>query len=204
VVDTGIGIPPALLPRIFDLFVQGERSLDRAEGGLGIGLTLVRRLAELHGGEASVSSEGEGRGSTFTVRLPALDPVPTVRAAPAPAAARQRSVLIVEDNDDARDTLRMLLEMLGHQVDTAPDGVAGLERALEVQPDVLLVDLGLPGIDGFEVARRYRAAGGRGTLVALTGYGGADDRVRALEAGFDRHVSKPVDLDVLTDLLASG
>ena len=207
VADDGIGIAPELAPNVFDLFVQGDRALDRNEGGLGIGLTLVRRLAELHGGTASMHSEGPGRGSEFTVRLPAIEPA---EAAPAPgpglreARSDTRHVLIVEDNADARDTLRMVLELSGHRVDTAPDGPSGLEKALALQPELALIDVGLPGMDGYEVARRIRGSRGmrRPFLVALTGYGAPEDRERALAAGFDTHVVKPVDDRTLAEILS--
>ena len=204
VTDNGIGIDPALAPRIFDLFVQGDRQLDRSQGGLGIGLTLVRRLAELHGGTAAVSSAGTGRGSEFTIRLPAIEPAVPARGERALQNAQARHVLVIEDSADARDMLRMLLDLQGHRVDTASDGASGVEKALALQPQVALVDVGLPVMDGYEVARRIRAhAGGRQPyLVALTGYGTAEDRQRALDAGFDAHVAKPVDNDTLAAILA--
>ncbi|HYC37855.1 MAG TPA: ATP-binding protein [Usitatibacter sp.] len=204
--DTGIGLSRELAERAFDLFVQGERELDRAQGGLGIGLTLVRRLAELHGGSAMVHSEGEGRGSTFVVRIPAIEPpsVPVAGAATR-SPGEARTVLIVEDNDDARETLQALLEMAGHRVVTASDGHAGLEKALAIAPDIALVDVGLPGIDGHELARRLRAAAGQGTvLVALTGYGSREDREKALAAGFDDHITKPVEPARVAELVAGA
>jgi signal transduction histidine kinase/ActR/RegA family two-component response regulator len=201
--DTGVGLSPDLAARAFDLFVQGDRDLDRAQGGLGIGLTLVRRLAELHGGAASVKSEGVNRGSEFTVRLPAVEAPAQPADANVPATARARSVLIVEDNDDAREMLQALLQVMGHRVETARDGVEGLDKALAIAPDVAFVDLGLPAMDGFELARRLRAAGDRHTLlVALTGYGAREDRDRALAAGFDAHATKPIDAAQLAALLA--
>jgi PAS domain S-box-containing protein len=194
--DTGVGITPELLPRVFDLFVQGERALDRTQGGLGIGLTLVRRLVELHGGTVEAASAGRGRGSIFTVRLPlATAPVPWPASAPVSGAGSRRRVLIVEDNDDSRATLRELLGLLGHEVHEASDGATGVARALELMPDVILVDIGLPGLDGYDVARRIRReAGGRHLyLVAVTGYGLPEDRERALAAGYDVHLVKPID-----------
>jgi signal transduction histidine kinase/ActR/RegA family two-component response regulator len=207
IADDGIGMEPDLVARAFDLFVQGSRELDRAQGGLGIGLTLVRRLAELHGGSATGSSEGLGKGSVFTVRLPVASAAAIENEPPGRAtAARGRDILLVEDNEDARDTLRILLEFAGHRVDTAADGVAGLEKALALQPEVALVDVGLPRMDGYEVARRIRAHPGlrRPFLVALTGYGSTEDRNRAFDAGFDAHLVKPVDYDALTAMLSQA
>jgi signal transduction histidine kinase/ActR/RegA family two-component response regulator len=203
--DDGIGIPAELAARVFDLFVQGDRELDRALGGLGIGLTLVRRLAQLHGGTAEVASAGEGRGSEFTVRLPAIEP--PALAKPARAETRYtagRDILVIEDNDDARETLKLLLEMSGHRVSAAADGQAGLDAALASHPEVLLIDIGLPKLDGYEVARRIRAANGwprRPLLVAVTGYGLPEDRDKALAAGFDAHMPKPVSPQALEELL---
>jgi CheY-like chemotaxis protein len=204
VTDTGIGITPDLLPRIFDLFIQGERSLDRSQGGLGVGLTLVRRLVELHGGRVAVHSAGRGAGSEFVVRLPRIA---SPRAAGPPAAAIRppataRRVLVVEDNADAREMLRIVLEMAGHQVHEAPDGQAACEAAAQVGPEVVLVDIGLPGLDGYEVARRLRAGRCPARLIALTGYGQPEDRRRSVEAGFDAHLLKPVDPDLLLRLVA--
>jgi PAS domain S-box-containing protein len=205
--DTGIGISAEVLPRIFDLFVQGERTLDRAQGGLGIGLTLVRRLVELHGGTVQASSEGPGTGSVFTVRLPAVHPPAEHAAARSAGRAPEcqpRRVLIVEDNDDAREMLRVLLTHDGHEVHEALDGPGGLQAALTLQPDIALVDVGLPGLDGYALARSLRAHpnGQRVLLVALTGYGQPEDRRRGEEAGFDAHVVKPVDPGQLARLLA--
>ena len=203
--DTGVGMPPDLRARAFELFVQGDAALDRAKGGLGIGLTLVRRLAELHGGVAAAASEGPGQGSTFTVRLPAV-PAPAVSASLAPQAeAAPRDILIVEDNPDAAETLRRLLELSGHRVRVEHDGTAGLRALLSSSPQVALVDVGLPGMDGYEIARRLRGAlAGRRPpfMVALTGYGLPEDRARALASGFDEHLTKPVDADTLARVLA--
>jgi PAS domain S-box-containing protein len=204
--DTGIGIAAHLVPRVFDLFVQGDHSLDRNKGGLGIGLTLVRRLVELHGGVIAAASGGESRGSTFTVRLPAIAR-PSVRDAPLTTTrttAPARRVLVIEDNDDSRLSLRELIRRLGHDVYEAADGVAGVETALAQAPDLALVDIGLPGIDGYEVARRLRQhpVGRRLRLVALTGYGLPEDKERAMTAGFDLHLVKPLDPAQLAALLA--
>ena len=201
--DTGIGIEPEMLPRIFELFVQGDQSLAHTSGGLGIGLTLVHRLVQLHHGRLDVRSDGPGRGSEFTIRLPlsltettASD---TATAARCPASA----VLLIEDNADARQSLRTLLERDGHHVEAAADGLSGLARAEDSEPDIVLIDIGLPSLDGYEVARRIRARRGAAPiLVAITGYGRADDRRRSFEAGFDAHLTKPVAPEQLADVLA--
>ena len=204
VVDDGIGMSPALKERVFDIFVQGDRDLDRAQGGLGIGLTLVRRLVEMHGGSVTAASEGEGRGSEFCVTLSAIE-APAEAAIPAARpGVTARRIVLVEDNDDARETLSELLRLGGHSVETASDGEAGLQVVLSVVPDVALVDIGLPKMDGYEVARRVRAAidgDKRPYLVALTGYGLPEDRRRALDAGFDAHMVKPVDNVLLDEVL---
>jgi signal transduction histidine kinase/CheY-like chemotaxis protein len=205
VADAGVGMTPDLLERVFDLFVQGERTLERAQGGLGIGLTMVKTLVEMHGGTVGVRSEGLGHGSTFSVRLPRVvsreEPRVAV-ATPAPAPARLR-ILLVDDNEDVREMLRVQLTMQGHEVHEAADGAAGAELAASLNPDVALVDIGLPGLDGYEVARRIRAhADGRPIrLIALTGYGQAEDRLRALDAGFDAHVTKPVFPERLAEII---
>ena len=203
VADDGVGLTPELRQRVFDLFVQGERNLDRSDGGLGIGLALVRRLAELHGGHAHVQSEGTNRGSQFTVSFPAIErPAESAPPATRDAAMLPRSVLVIEDNDDARETLQAMLELMGHRVESADDGPAGVDKALATIPDVAFVDIGLPSMDGFEVARRLRAAdGSRMYLVALTGFGAREDRERALAAGFDAHMVKPVEANALAKLL---
>jgi signal transduction histidine kinase/ActR/RegA family two-component response regulator len=207
VADDGIGIPAELLPHVFDPFFQAAPGLDRRQGGLGIGLTLVRRLVELHGGAVEASSDGVGHGTSFTVRLPGMPaPAPTEAVARAErASAAACRVLLVEDNPDARESLRMCLELAGCSVVCAEDGPGGVEAARTERPDVALVDIGLPGLDGYDVARRIRAdpAGGQIHLVALTGYGQAEDRRRAEEAGFDAHLVKPVAPDALLDLLAA-
>ncbi|OAI51095.1 hypothetical protein AYO46_01950 [Betaproteobacteria bacterium SCGC AG-212-J23] len=203
VADNGIGMRRELLSRVFEPFVQGEPGLDRSAGGLGLGLTLVRQLAALHGGSARADSEGPGRGSRFTVRFPAIEPrAPAQRAVAADAAVPSRDILIVEDNADARETLRKLLELRGHRVRVASEGHAALEAMRTAPPDVALVDIGLPGIDGYELARRVRADSGRRvTLIALTGYGLPEDRRRTAEAGFDLHLVKPVDYEKLEEAL---
>jgi signal transduction histidine kinase/ActR/RegA family two-component response regulator len=205
VTDSGLGIAPETLPRIFDVFAQGERPLDRTEGGLGLGLTLVRRLTELHGGTVAASSEGRGRGSEFVIRLPVASGVAGLPSAPAELpSGRPLRVFVVEDNADAREALRLLLELWGHRVEEAADGPRGVEAALAATFDVALIDIGLPGLDGYRVARRLREAphGRELYLVALTGYGQPDDRRRALEAGFDAHLVKPVEVEQLAGVLA--
>ncbi|MEA2559991.1 MAG: hypothetical protein QOH06_1495 [Acidobacteriota bacterium] len=202
--DTGVGISPDILPKVFDLFVQGERSLDRVEGGLGIGLTLVRRLVELHGGRVEARSGGRGQGSEFEVRLPLLAPPLEDGEAPARSRRSARRVLIIEDNPDAREALQMLLELEGHEVETAADGPTGVELAGRFHPDLVLLDIGLPGENGYEVARRLaeHPARSRMRLVALTGYGQESDHLLSREAGFDLHLVKPLELARLRELLA--
>jgi PAS domain S-box-containing protein len=205
--DTGIGMSPELKARVFELFVQAQQQLARSSGGLGIGLTLVRRLVELHGGEVTAHSEGEGKGSELVVRLP----LEAEQAVPSPAPEKPlesreepsaRRVLLVEDNEDTREVLRELLEMWGHRVEVAEDGYKGVQLFPALRPHVALVDLGLPGMDGFQVARRIRECeGGRDVfLVALTGYSG-EHRTQAVEAGFNLHIVKPVKPDDLERLL---
>jgi signal transduction histidine kinase/DNA-binding response OmpR family regulator len=210
--DTGIGIDPELLPRIFDMFTQADRSLDRSQGGLGIGLTLVRRLVELHGGHVEARSAGPGHGSEFLVRLPTIEPSPKTgpgvgdqTARPlGPGRPQPSRILVVDDNVDAAKILARLLAMEGHEVAVAHDGTAALEIAHDHRPDVILLDIGLPGMDGYEVARRLRQnpAFDPTLLIALTGYGHAEDRQRALETGFDEHLVKPVSPEDLSSLLA--
>jgi signal transduction histidine kinase/ActR/RegA family two-component response regulator len=210
VLDTGRGIPPERLPYVFDMFTQFHASIDRAVGGLGIGLALVKSLVELHDGTVTATSEGLGHGSEFTVRLPRLVDTPAQAPAlaggyPADAAgaAMVRDILIVEDNMDARDMLRAVLEIDGHKVNVAEDGLAGVEIGIANRPEIALIDIGLPGIDGYEVARRLRQhLGDRVLLVALTGYGQPEDRRDARAAGFDAHLTKPVDPAALTEVLA--
>jgi PAS domain S-box-containing protein len=209
--DTGIGIAPELLPHVFDLFVQADQSLARSQGGLGIGLTLVRSLTELHGGSVQARSEGPGRGSEFIIRLPLLSG--QTAAAPPPetdggAAARPagRRILVVDDNVDAAESLAALLRLTGHEVWTAYDGPAALDAARTRRPDTVLLDIGLPGLSGYDVARRLRTEPGleQALLVAVTGWGQDEDRRRAREAGFDHHLTKPVEPVALEALLAAG
>ncbi len=202
--DTGIGIDPGMLDRVFELFAQVDQSPARSRGGLGVGLTLVRRLVEMHEGAVHARSDGLGRGSEFEVRLPLLrEEVRTFERRKAASDPVRKRLLLVEDNPDIGETLRDLLQILGHRVELAGDGLRGVQLALATQPDAALVDIGLPGIDGYEVARRLRATdqGKDIVLVALTGYGRPEDRDRALESGFDAHLVKPVDPEELNRLL---
>jgi signal transduction histidine kinase/ActR/RegA family two-component response regulator len=203
VTDTGVGMDAALLPTIFDVFVQGSPALDRAQGGLGIGLSLVRQLMSLHGASITAASGGPGQGSSFVARFVRIA-APVSPAVPqAPAAQRNLRVLLVEDHPDARDTLCELLQLSGHECLTASDGLEGIARAVQESPDVAIVDIGLPGLNGYEVAARLRAdPATRGMkLVALTGYGQEQDRRRALDAGFDAHLVKPINVDQMLRLL---
>jgi CheY-like chemotaxis protein/anti-sigma regulatory factor (Ser/Thr protein kinase) len=200
--DSGAGLSADLLPRVFELFVQGQQALDRQAGGLGLGLAIVRTLVELHGGRVAAESEGEGKGSRFTVWLPratggvAASAAGGTGTAAAPVARR---VLVVDDNRDAAETLAMVLETFGHQVRKAHDGPQGLSLLQEFQPELAVLDIGLPGMDGYELARRLRShplvPGVR--LVAVTGYGHALDRAKAMAAGFDEHFVKPVEAETL-------
>jgi len=200
--DSGIGISPDVLPRVFDLFQQGAQGRDRARGGLGVGLTIVRRIVEMHGGSVEARSEGEGRGSVFTVRLPSTAgaSAPSVSRASAARAVAQR-ILLIEDNADARESLRMVLENAGHDLLEAVDGESGVERAISQRPRLALVDIGLPGIDGCEVAKRIRSADPSIRLVALTGYGRDEDLAASRAAGFDAHLVKPVSVEQLGSLI---
>lgn len=210
--DTGVGIPPGMLHRIFELFSQVERGQERSEGGLGIGLTLARGLVEMHGGTVAARSEGFGRGSELTVRLPLAQEAPLPEAEPArrrtAQAANGLKVLVVEDNLDAAESLSTLLMLYGCEVETVYDGPSALGAAEAFQPALVLLDIGLPEMDGFEVARRLRhrppPAARRLWLVALTGYGSDEDRRQARGAGFDRYLVKPVDPRELRELIASA
>jgi signal transduction histidine kinase/integral membrane sensor domain MASE1/ActR/RegA family two-component response regulator len=205
--DDGVGISPDLLPRVFDLFVQADRSLDRSKGGLGLGLTLVKRLVELHGGTVSAHSGGPGLGSEFVVDLP-LASAEGARGADftTPIGANARRVLVVDDHVDARESLRLLLSAAGHAVITAEDGVEGLDKLRSWRPDVAIIDIGLPRLDGYAVARAVRSNPELQDvlLVALTGYGQRDDRFRAIEAGFQLHLVKPVAIEALGRVLDSA
>jgi signal transduction histidine kinase len=205
--DDGIGIPADMIARIFEPFTQAATTIDRAQGGLGLGLALVKRLVDQHGGTVEARSPGPGQGSEFEVSLPIAAVAESRERTPLrhePRGGKLR-VLVVEDNEDNRDALRLLVEHLGHEVDAVEDGLRGVSRALSDRPDVMLVDIGLPGLDGYEVARRVRSALGQGVkLVAVTGYGQPEDRRRAIAAGFDQHLTKPVDYDTLFRLFKPG
>jgi CheY-like chemotaxis protein/nitrogen-specific signal transduction histidine kinase len=200
--DNGVGIPTDRLESIFELFAQVNPTLARTEGGLGIGLTVVKRLVELHGGRVKAASEGAGRGAEFVVRLPlAREALPSERR-PVETVVAPQHVLVIEDNDDGREMLGGLLRIAGHEVREARTGAEGIEMALDRAPTVVLIDIGLPDVDGYEVGRRLRQRlGSRVRLVALTGYGQPRDRARSAAAGFDEHVVKPVDPSKLAQIL---
>jgi len=206
--DNGVGIPTALLPHIFEIFMQVDPSLERSQSGLGIGLTLVKRLVEMHGGSIEARSEGIGKGSEFIVRLPLPIEKPAVGQSAGtpgkeqPTAARR--ILIVDDNRDSTESLALLLKISGNVTRTAYDGLEAVEAAERFQPDVVLLDIGLPKLNGNDAARRIREQpwGKDMMLVALTGWGQEDDRRRSKEAGFDHHMVKPVDYSALMTLLS--
>jgi signal transduction histidine kinase/CheY-like chemotaxis protein len=206
--DTGIGIAAEHLPQIFDMFMQADTSLDRSRDGLGVGLALVKNLVEMHQGTVEAHSAGLGQGSEFVVRLPVLpDPPPSLarmHSEVTPPAVVQRRILVVDDNIDAAESLAMLLKLSGHEVDIVHDGLKAVEGAATLEPEVILLDIGLPGLNGYEAARRIRQQQSNRpmTLVALTGWSQQEDRRLSAEAGFDAHLVKPVDFDVLTKLLA--
>jgi len=203
VTDDGIGIAPELLPRIFDLFVQSDRALDRSEGGLGIGLSVVHRLIEMHGGSVGVASTRIGRGSSFEVRLPRIPPPPeTPPQARRGPARKAKKMLVVDDNVDAASSLAEVLTLDGHLAEAVFTARGALHHAAAALPDIVLLDIGLPEMDGYEVARELRAMSSSVRLVALTGYGQAEDVQRALAAGFDAHLVKPVDFATLRQIIA--
>ena len=201
--DNGIGIPNEMLGRIFDLFTQVDRSLSRSEGGLGIGLTLVRSLVALHGGSVVAHSDGPGQGTELKLLLPALEHAEmTLETTPEqPVRAVSRRVLVVDDNADSAESLAMILEIRGHETRMALDGPQAIAVARDFRPEVVMLDIGLPGMDGYEVARHLRAEHDGLLLIALTGYGQDEDRRRSQEAGFDHHLVKPVDFSVLQEVM---
>jgi CheY-like chemotaxis protein len=208
--DTGIGIAAEQLHRIFEMFTQVDTSFERSRDGLGVGLTLVKNVVEMHEGTVEARSAGVGQGSEFVVRLPLLSaPRPPLLREPSgikPVATAPRRILIVDDNRDSADTLAMLLELTGHEVHIAHDGLEAVEEAATFEPHVILLDIGLPRLNGYEAARRIREQQRHKglTLVALTGWGQEEDRRRSVEAGFDAHMIKPVDIAALTKLLAES
>jgi CheY-like chemotaxis protein len=209
VTDTGIGLAPEAIPGLFSMFSQVKSALDRAEGGLGIGLALARGLVELHDGTIAAESAGFGKGSTFIVRLPALPAESRAsgdeaRPDAGPAGQRRCKVLVVDDNRDAADSLAMLIGLDGHEVRMAHDGLEALEVGAQFRPDFMLLDIGMPKLNGYAVAQRLRreAWGERVVLVALTGWGSREDRERAFESGFNHHLTKPVDPDLVRALMS--
>jgi CheY-like chemotaxis protein len=203
--DTGVGIAADLLPDVFELFRQAEHAVERGQAGLGIGLSVVRNLVSMHGGTIEARSGGARHGSEFIVRLPLLEHSAQPHARIRQDAGRQmaRRIVVIDDNQDAAESLAMLLRLKGHDVQIAYDGPSGLALALDGAPDCVLVDIGLPGMDGYEVAKRLRSRDGNGRtlLIALTGYGQQEDRARSQQAGFDHHLVKPVAQNVLEDVL---
>jgi len=203
--DDGVGVAPEMLPVLFQPFVQAERTLDRSRGGLGLGLFLVKGIAELHGGSVDARSDGIGKGATFVVRLPlARGAAPISSEKNGARMNTPRRVLVIEDNEDSAETLRDLLEIAGHDVFVARDGLEGVAMAAMRAPDVILCDIGLPVVDGYEVARQLRASRTKAMLVAVSGYAAPEDVNRARQAGFDRHLAKPVDAETLNALIASA
>lgn len=205
--DNGVGLSAELLPNVFNLFSQGRRSLARSEGGLGIGLALVRTLVEMHGGTVAASSEGPDRGSMFEIRIPIVSRPDTLavgpKGMPEVSVAAPKIILVVDDNQDAADSLALMLEMGGHAVEVAYDGMSGLEAAKRVHPQAAILDIGLPDMSGFEVAEQLRSFS-KSTemmIIALSGYGQPEDKERSLRAGFDVHLVKPVDVAELTQAL---
>jgi CheY-like chemotaxis protein len=206
--DTGIGIAAEHLPQLFEMFSQVAPALERAQGGLGIGLSLVRGLVELHGGRVEARSGGIGRGSEFIVRLPIVDDLglqqPEQPAGDKVASGRKRRILAVDDNRDAADSLALMLQMMGHETCTAYDGLEAVQAAATFRPEIVLLDIGLPKMNGYEVAREIRQQpwGESLIMIALTGWGQEEDKRRAFEAGFDHHLTKPVEAPTLERLLA--
>ena len=204
--DNGLGIPADALPRIFEMFSQVDRNMERAQGGLGIGLTLVRRLVEMHGGTVEARSDGPGRGSQFVVRLPVVKAAPqaaTSQGDDGLSATAKRRILVVDDNHDSAMSLGMMLKLMGNETHTAHDGLAAVEAAEKFRPDMILLDIGLPKLNGYDACRRIREQPwSKGiVIVALTGWGQEEDRRRSQEAGFDHHLVKPVEIAALQTLL---
>jgi CheY-like chemotaxis protein len=207
--DTGVGMPPDTLPRLFEMFYQVDRSLERAQSGLGVGLALVRRLVEAHSGRVEARSEGVGKGSEFIVRLPVLVQPPTIVAIPQQVEQQRKvsglRILIADDNRDSADLFAMFLEMMGNKVQTAYDGLAAVEEAERFRPDAVLLDIGMPRLNGEDACRRIRSTpwGRDAILIAVTGWDNEENRRRIAEAGFEAHLVKPVDPSSVAELLAS-
>jgi CheY-like chemotaxis protein len=199
--DNGIGIPEDLMPRIFGLFVQSARSLDRSEGGLGIGLSVVQRLVEMHGGSVTASSAGSGEGSTFEIRLPRINADGLAAREIVRTESASKRILVVDDDVDAATSIADLLRLDGHEVWVVHSATAALDRFRVFRPEIVLLDIGLPDMNGYQVAQRIRSADSAVRIVALTGYGQADDLQRARDSGFDAHLIKPVDFDRLGKLI---
>lgn len=204
--DTGQGIAPSTLPHVFEPFTQAPQTLDRSRGGLGLGLALVRGLVELHGGSVSMTSSGLSRGSTCTVRLPLTRAAPPPPAPAPPVVVRRWRVLVIEDNVEAAEALQMMLETVGHDVQVSYTGPDGLTKADAFRPEVVICDIGLPGMNGYAVARAIRSnpALRDEFLVALSGYAAPEDLKQSAEAGFDRHLAKPARMDTINRLLADA
>jgi CheY-like chemotaxis protein len=208
--DTGIGIPAEMLPRVFDMFTQIDRNLDRSQGGLGIGLTLSKSLVELHGGTIEANSEGERKGSTFSVRLPIVEigqgAHRDIGAMEAPTSKSLCRILVADDNADAADSLARMLQMMGHEVRTANDGAEAIDVADAFKPDLVLLDIGMPKVNGYEACRKMKEKPWTGStiFVALTGWGQDEDKRKSREAGFDQHLTKPVDYSTLEKVFVEG
>src|SRR5262249_18430730 len=207
VTDDGIGIPPDMLRRVFDIFVQLDQRLERTQGGLGVGLGLVKNIVEMHGGSVSAASDGPGRGSRFTMLLPIAKPLPgevdTDSSTRRKSSLVKQRILVAEDGPDAAESFRMLLTIMGHDVRVVSDGVQAVNAARGFRPDLIIMDLGMPRMNGYDAARAIRAGSGgkEPVIIALTGWGQPEDQRRSLEAGFDRHLTKPVDPNLLRSLL---
>ena len=207
--DRGLGIPPESLPQMFELFAQGDRSLARSEGGLGIGLTVAKKLVEMHGGSITATSDGPGKGSEFTVRLPRTkkpDRPSEAAMGRIAASSKPARILVIDDNVDTARVMAKLLKLLGHEVKISHDGPEGIETARDFRPSFVLLDIGLPGMDGYEVAAQLRreVCCKESVIIAVSGYGQDEDRRRSKEAGFHHHLIKPLDHDALITLLATS
>jgi CheY-like chemotaxis protein len=208
--DTGVGIPAHQLPKVFEMFSQVDRSLEKSQGGLGIGLSIVRQLVEMHGGTVEARSEGHGFGSEFVVRLPVLapsghEPQPTAESEQPSGAPAERRIVVADDNEDSAFTMAMMLKIMGHDVRTAHDGFEAIKVAEAFRPELILLDIGMPILNGYDACRRIREQSwGKGVvMVALTGWGQDEDKRQSREAGFDHHLVKPIEPEALEKLLAA-